>query len=196
MQRGKMSRVDYYKTSSVFRREIAPGIGQCTTGVLYSTPVVCFGSDCQLPEGDGAAFCVHGIDDGQGLQLVAQIADHPAADLKALLDGDVDGLGLLGKHQGGIKNQGHEGGDADAGGLDGQDIPTCCAVAQMNGKYRASIGARPGRAMLVRRDNAEGFAAFVAENTPTEGNLRGSAAYRTHLTRVLVERSMNELECK
>ena len=75
------------------------------------------------------------------------------------------------------------------------DFPVlACAVAQMNGEYRASIGARPGRAMLVRRDNAEGFAAFVAENTPTEGNLRGSAAYRTHLTRVLVERSMNELE--
>ena len=77
------------------------------------------------------------------------------------------------------------------------DFPVlACAVAQMNGEYRASIGARPGRAMLVRRDNAEGFAAYVAENTPTEGNLRGSAAYRTHLTRVLVERSMNELEGK
>ena len=77
------------------------------------------------------------------------------------------------------------------------DFPVlACAVAQMNGEYRASIGARPGRAMLVHRDNAEGFAAFVAENTPTEGNLRGSAAYRTHLTRVLVERSMNELESK
>ena len=77
------------------------------------------------------------------------------------------------------------------------DFPVlACAVSQMNGEYRASIGARPGRAMLVRRDNAAGFAAFVAENTPTEGNLRGSAAYRTHLTRVLVERSMNELEGK
>ena len=77
------------------------------------------------------------------------------------------------------------------------DFPVlACAVSQMNGEYRASIGARPGRAMLVRRDNAEGFAAFVAENTPTEGNLRGSAAYRTYLTRVLVERSMNELEGK
>ena len=77
------------------------------------------------------------------------------------------------------------------------DFPVlACAVSQMNGEYRTSIGARPGRAMLVRRDNAEGFAAFVAENTPTEGNLRGSAAYRTHLTRVLVERSMNELEGK
>ena len=77
------------------------------------------------------------------------------------------------------------------------DFPVlACAVAQMNGEYRASIGARPGRAMLLRSEKAENFAAYVAENTPTEGNLRGSAAYRTHLTRVLVERSMNELEGK
>ena len=77
------------------------------------------------------------------------------------------------------------------------DFPVlACAVAQLGGEYRASIGARPGRAMLLRSESAEGFAAYVAENTPTEGNLRGSAAYRTHLTRVLVERSMNELEGK
>ena len=34
---------------------------------------------------------------------------------------------------------------------------------------------------------------FVAENVPTESNLRGSAAYRTHLIRVLVERAMTGL---
>ena len=74
------------------------------------------------------------------------------------------------------------------------DFPViACAVSQMNGAYRASIGARPARAMLVTSEKAEGFAAFAAENAPTEGNLRGSAAYRTHLIRVLVERSMNEL---
>ena len=74
------------------------------------------------------------------------------------------------------------------------DFPVlACAVSAMNGEYLASIGARPGRAILVRSDNAEDFAAFVAENVPTESNLRGSAAYRTHLTKVLVERSMNEL---
>ena len=75
------------------------------------------------------------------------------------------------------------------------DFPVlACAVSEMNGEYRASIGARPARAMLIRSDNAEGFAEFVAENVPTEGNLRGSAAYRTHLTKVLVERAMKELE--
>ena len=75
------------------------------------------------------------------------------------------------------------------------DFPVlACAVSKMNGEYRAAIGARPGRAMLVRRETGEGFASFVAENVPTESNLRGSAAYRTHLTRVLVERSLKELE--
>ena len=74
------------------------------------------------------------------------------------------------------------------------DFPVlACAVAHMNGQYRASIGARPARAMLLRSEQAEGFADFVAEHTPTEGNLRGSAAYRTHLSRVLVERSVKEL---
>ena len=74
------------------------------------------------------------------------------------------------------------------------DFPViACAVSRMNGEYRASIGARPSRAVLVHRDNADGFSDFVAENVPTSGNLRGSAEYRTHLIRVLVERSMQEL---
>ena len=74
------------------------------------------------------------------------------------------------------------------------DFPViACAVARMNGEYRASIGARPSRAMLICSEKEEDFAAFVAENAPTEGNLRGSAAYRTHLIKVLVERSMTSL---
>ena len=74
------------------------------------------------------------------------------------------------------------------------DFPVlACAVAHMNGQYRASIGARPARAMLISSEKAEGFASFVADNVPTEGNMRGSAAYRTHLIRVLVERSMTKL---
>ena len=74
------------------------------------------------------------------------------------------------------------------------DFPVlACAVARMNGEYRASIGARPARAMLVRNAEADGFATYVADNAPTEGNMRGSAEYRTHLIKVLVERSMQEL---
>ena len=74
------------------------------------------------------------------------------------------------------------------------DFPVlACAVSQISGEYRASIGARPARAILIRSEKAENFPAFVAEHAPTEGNIRGSAAYRTHLIKVLVGRSMNEL---
>ena len=85
------------------------------------------------------------------------------------------------------------------------DFPVlACAVSCVNGEYRASIGARPARAQIYRDDNkliagadtetsANAFATFVAENAPTEGNIRGSAAYRTHLIKVLVARSIANL---
>ena len=74
------------------------------------------------------------------------------------------------------------------------DFPVLtCALSQMNGQYNASIGARPGRAVLVQKDNADHFAEFVAENVPTASNLRGSTAYRNHLIKVLVDRAMAEL---
>ena len=74
------------------------------------------------------------------------------------------------------------------------DFPViACAGSFMNGQYHAASGARPARAMLLRSEKAEDFADFVAENAPTEGNIRGSAAYRTHLIKVLAARSMNKL---
>lgn len=85
------------------------------------------------------------------------------------------------------------------------DFPViACAVSRVDGEYRASIGARPSRAMLLRdkkgllaegisESSAAAFAAFAAETAPTEGNVRGSAAYRTHLIKVLTERSVKEL---
>ena len=85
------------------------------------------------------------------------------------------------------------------------DFPVlACAVSCVNGEYRASLGARPSRAQLYRdeksllaqgitAENAKAFAAFAAEKAPTEGNVRGSAAYRTHLVKVLTERSLKEL---
>jgi CO/xanthine dehydrogenase FAD-binding subunit len=85
------------------------------------------------------------------------------------------------------------------------DFPVLtCAVSCINGEYRASIGARPARAQLYRdenqlitgdltTENAKAFAAYVAQKAPTESNVRGSAAYRTHLTKVLTERSLLEL---
>lgn len=85
------------------------------------------------------------------------------------------------------------------------DFPViACAVSCMNGEYRASVGARPSRAILIRDEqdllkdgitagSAKNFAAYVAEHAPTVGNVRGSAEYRTHLIKVLTERSLMEL---
>lgn len=85
------------------------------------------------------------------------------------------------------------------------DFPVVnCAASCMNGEYRVVIGARPGRGMVVRDsrnllagginpESAKAFAEFAAKSVPTESNYRGSSAYRTHLIRVLVERSLMEL---
>ena len=85
------------------------------------------------------------------------------------------------------------------------DFPViACAVSKIDSAYRASIGARPSRAILIRDDQniltqgitpdaTREFAAFVSRSAPTEGNIRGSAAYRTHLIKVLTERSLSKL---
>ncbi len=85
------------------------------------------------------------------------------------------------------------------------DFPViACAVSCVGGEYRAVIGARPMRAVVIRdekgllsngvtADSAKGFATFVSENTQTGSNSRGSAQYRTHLVKVLTERSFLEL---
>ena len=79
-----------------------------------------------------------------------------------------------------------------------------CAVSEIGGEYRAVIGARPGRAVIVRDEKgilAEGinpesaaaFAKYVSESVTTGSNVRASADYRRHLVKVLVSRSINEL---
>lgn len=79
------------------------------------------------------------------------------------------------------------------------DFPVLtCALSKMGGETKAVIGARPAKAMVIRDENGllpdgKAFAAFVAEQAPTDSNIRGSAAYRTHLIRVLVERAAREL---
>ena len=79
------------------------------------------------------------------------------------------------------------------------DFPVLtCALANISGEYRAVIGARPAKAMVIRDEkgllpDGKAFAAYVAGKTPTSSNIRGSAAYRTHLIRVLVERAAKEL---
>ena len=79
------------------------------------------------------------------------------------------------------------------------DFPVLtCALSNIGGETKAVIGARPAKAMVIRDENSllpdgKAFAAFVAEQAPTDSNIRGSAAYRTHLIRVLVERAATEL---
>ena len=79
------------------------------------------------------------------------------------------------------------------------DFPVItCALSNIGRQSKAVIGARPAKAMVIRDENGllpdgKAFAAFVAEQAPTDSNIRGSAAYRTHLVRVLVERAAKEL---
>ena len=85
------------------------------------------------------------------------------------------------------------------------DLPVLtCAVSCLAGNYRVVIGARPGRAMIINdeknllaggltEESIKNFAAYAEEVTPTQGNMRASAAYRSHLVGVLVERSLKEL---
>ena len=79
------------------------------------------------------------------------------------------------------------------------DFPVLtCALSNIGGVTKAVIGARPAKAMVIRDEkglmpDGKAFAAYVAQNAPTDSNIRGSAAYRTHLVRVLVERAAKEL---
>lgn len=85
------------------------------------------------------------------------------------------------------------------------DLPVLnCAVAKLDGAYRAVVGARPGKAMVLRdetgllaggvtEDSARAFGAWAARQIPTGSNARGSAAYRTHLVNVLVRRGALDL---
>lgn len=66
--------------------------------------------------------------------------------------------------------------------------------------FRLSVGARPGRAVLLQDEEhiltapltpkkAEAFGGYAAAHIPTGSNLRGSARYRTHLVEVLAARA-------
>ena len=85
------------------------------------------------------------------------------------------------------------------------DLPVLtCAVSRRDGETRAVIGARPGKAVVVcdaehllesgvDAQRASAFADFVASQVPMGSNSRGSAAYRTHLCRVLTRRCALEM---
>lgn len=75
------------------------------------------------------------------------------------------------------------------------DLPILtCAVAKDDNMLRASIGARPGKAVLIEYAITNNdFVDYVVQNVPTSGNMRGTAAYRKHLISVLVSRCLDEL---
>ena len=86
------------------------------------------------------------------------------------------------------------------------DLPllTCAAVLPQSGAPRVVVGARPMRAMTVADpdgllangltpDAIKAFAAHAAAAVPTGSNSRGSAAYRTHLVKVLTARALGGL---
>lgn len=85
------------------------------------------------------------------------------------------------------------------------DFPVLtCAASRLERDFRLVVGARPSRAVVLRdeqgllqgeinEDNAAAFAAYAAEKLPTGGNIRASAAYRSHLIRVLAQRAILEL---
>lgn len=85
------------------------------------------------------------------------------------------------------------------------DFPViACAVSHLGDEYRAVIGARPARAMILRDEqgllaqgvnaqSAAAFAGFVAQKAPVGSNMRAGAEYRRHLVKVLTCRSITEL---
>lgn len=85
------------------------------------------------------------------------------------------------------------------------DFPVLtCACSVCAGEYRAVVGARPSRAIIIRDENgilnqgiteesAKEFAAYVAQEVETGSNIRGSADYRKHLVKVLTERNMKKM---
>jgi len=85
------------------------------------------------------------------------------------------------------------------------DFPVLtCAVSRLGDGHRTVIGARPGKAVVfndeqgiltkgITEASAQTWAAYVAKQVETDSNLRASAAYRTHLAKVLTCRSMMEL---
>lgn len=78
------------------------------------------------------------------------------------------------------------------------DFPALnCSVVLANGALRAAVGARPDRAVLVTLpqmpESAAAFGKMLSEAVPMGSNLRGSAAYRTHLAAVLGERCFARL---
>ena len=84
------------------------------------------------------------------------------------------------------------------------DFPVLtCAASRLDGKVRLCVGARPGKAMVLdlteaaagglTPDTVKSLAEEAAKQILTGSNSRGSAAYRSHLVRVLAERTLSQV---
>ncbi len=74
------------------------------------------------------------------------------------------------------------------------DLPVLtCGVCRTAEGYRAAIGARPGRAALLGGGSLEALTE-QAEQLHYGTNLRAGAAYRQHLSGVLLKRALGRLE--
>ena len=85
------------------------------------------------------------------------------------------------------------------------DFPVLtCAISNVNGEYKAVVGARPSKACVYRdmenrltdgvtEEAIKSFAEDVAKMAKTQSNVRGSKEYRTHLVKVFVERGLVQL---
>ncbi len=86
------------------------------------------------------------------------------------------------------------------------DFPvlTCAVSKSGDGSVCAAIGARPGRAVLVRDENgilqkgiteekADAFGTYVSEQIVTGSNMRAGAKYRKHLAKVLTKRAVMQI---
>ena len=111
-----MSAPNHRSVNFYFTDESEPSLvffseGESALRPFLTYIISCFSRKCNaflallrlVAEGDLAGGAVHGIDDGEALQLDALAADQLAALLEALLDGDADalhgGTGLLGQLQ-------------------------------------------------------------------------------------------------
>ena len=73
------------------------------------------------------------------------------------------------------------------------DLPVLtCAVCRDGQSYRAAIGARPGRAALLTGETEEALLARAAQ-LHYASNLRAGAAYREHLSGVLLRRALRRI---
>jgi CO/xanthine dehydrogenase FAD-binding subunit len=84
--------------------------------------------------------------------------------------------------------------------LTATDFPILvCAVTKEGETVRAAVGARPQRAALRETEakalaDPQTFAEKMTDGYTFGSNLRGSAAYRQHLCRVLLTRAASELK--